>query len=127
MNLARYVNMGFVAVGLLAWVVSADLYASLIDWFAPTMNRPLLGVNFVLSDALGLATGLATAIALWRASRIRTWAMDVASELSRVTWPGWQETRTSTFVVIVVTIIVSLILGFFDYLWAWLTGFVYKV
>ena len=127
MNLARYVNLAFVTAGLLMWIVSAEAFAAAIDWFQPTWNRPLLGADFVVSDLLGLLAGLSTSIALWRNRNIRTASLDIASELSRVTWPGWHETRNSTFVVIVVTLIVSLILGFFDYVWAWLTSQIYGV
>jgi preprotein translocase SecE subunit len=127
MNLSRYVNLAFVTAGLLMWIVSAEAFAAAIDWFAPTWNRPLLGADFVVSDLLGLTAGLATAITLWRHKNVRTAALDIASELSRVTWPGWEETRNSTFVVMVVTLVVSLILGFFDYVWAWLTSQIYGI
>jgi preprotein translocase SecE subunit len=127
MNTVRYVNMGFVAVALLTWVISAELYAALYDWFAPLGDQPILGDQFTTSDGFGLATGLVVMIALWRNVAIRGWALDVGNELSRVVWPGWEETRSNTFIVIVVTIVIAIILGIFDYLWAWLTRFIYGV
>ena len=127
MNTVRYVNMGFVAVALITWVISAELYATLYDWFWPLSNKPLLGEQFAMSDAFGLATGLVLMVSLWRNSGIRSWALDVGSELSRVVWPSWDETRSNTFIVIVVTIVIAFILGGFDLLWAWLTRFIYGV
>ena len=127
MNVLRYVNMAFVVAGLLTWVVMAEGYAAVFEWIAPTWDRALLGPDFVVSDLLGLITGLAVATSLWRKETIRTAAFDIATELSRVTWPQWDETKTNTFVVMIVTVVVSLILGFFDYLWAWLTSHIYGV
>jgi preprotein translocase SecE subunit len=127
MNIVRYVNIAFVAAGLLAWVVMADVYVALFDWFAPTQNYDLLGSDFMTSDLLGLVTGIVVATILWTHNGIRKWGTDVATELSHVTWPGFNETRQSTFVVIVVSIVVSLILGLFDYVWAWLTKLIYGV
>lgn len=127
MNLLRYVNLAFVAAGLLIWVVSAEAYAAMIEWFAPAWNRPLLGADFLISDLGGLLSGLAGAFVLWRRDDIRTGTYDVFSELSRVTWPGYDETKVSTFVVILVTIIVSIFLAFFDYVWAWATSLIYGV
>ena len=127
MNVLRYVNMAFVAAGLLTWVVMAEGYAAMFGWLAPTWDRSLLGPDFIVSDLLGLITGFAVGFILWRKEDIRTAAFDIATELSRVTWPQWGETRSNTFVVMVVTVVVSLILGFFDYLWAWLTSHIYGV
>jgi len=127
MNIVRYVNIAFVAAGLLAWVVMADVYVALFEWFAPTKNVDLLGSDFMTSDLMGLITGIIVTTVLWTHKGIRKWGTDVATELSHVTWPGFEETRQSTFVVIVVSIIVSLILGLFDYVWAWLTKFIYGV
>ena len=45
---------------------------------------------------------------------------DVISELRKVTWPTFAETRYLTFVVAVVAIIVGLILGGFDLLFGWI-------
>jgi preprotein translocase SecE subunit len=41
---------------------------------------------------------------------------DILSELRKVIWPSWAELRTMTFVVIVTVIVVSLLLGFIDWI-----------
>ena len=45
-------------------------------------------------------------------------ANEVVVELRKVSWPTWKETRQSTIVVIVCVLVVSLILGAFDFVWA---------
>ncbi len=124
MNIVRYVNLAFAAAGLLTWVVTADFYATMLS-FRPEWQQDILGPDFLTSDLMGFSTGFVLVLVLWKHARIRANALDIGTELSRVVWPGWDETKQSTFVVIVVTIIISLILGFFDYLWAWLTKFIY--
>ena len=45
---------------------------------------------------------------------------DVISELRKVTWPTFAETRYLTMVVAVVAIIIGVILGLFDLLFGWI-------
>jgi preprotein translocase SecE subunit len=45
---------------------------------------------------------------------------DVISELRKVTWPTFAETRYLTLVVAVVAIVVGVILGLFDLLFGWI-------
>jgi len=121
----RYVNIGFVLVGLLVWIILAASLATLLDWFYPQGNLPLLGVRFTLTDVVGLVAGVATAVLLRRSERVNTLALEIGNELKKVTWPSWKETRMSTIVVIITTFVVAAILGVFDAMWSWATGFVY--
>lgn len=127
MSATRAVNMGFVALGLLAWVVLAAFWGWLLKLFGPTMNMGLIGVGFRLSDMLGLVSGVGLAYFLWRHSRIKEGSIQIANELKKVVWPSWDETRASTLVVIVVTSIIALILGAYDAVWAFLTKAIYGV
>ena len=61
----------------------------------------------------------------YRNDRVYTLANEVASELKKVTWPSAKEVRTATIVVIVMSVISALILGFFDLIWSNLTELVY--
>jgi preprotein translocase subunit SecE len=127
MGVARYVNMAFVGAGLLLWVALSGFYGWAMALVSASINRPLIGVNFRLADLLGLVTAIAITIYLRRHERVSTFSMEVGNELSKVTWPTWQETRLSTIVVIVVTIVIAAILGLFDSVWAFLSALVYKV
>ena len=48
------------------------------------------------------------------------WAEDIISELRKVTWPSWADTRYLTFVVIVVALSVGLLLAGIDLFFNWL-------
>ena len=48
------------------------------------------------------------------------WFRDVWSELKKVTWPTWQQTRDLTVVVVVVSAALGLFLGGLDYTFNWL-------
>ncbi len=57
-----------------------------------------------------------------RGSLLRpAWIIDIVSELRKVTWPSRQEVGYLTFVVIVISIIIGLILGSADLAFGWFT------
>lgn len=127
MSATRAVNMSFVALGLLTWIVMGSFWGWLISWFGPTADVGLIGVGFRLSDFLGLATGVIGTYMLWKNPKINDNSLAIANELKKVVWPSWQETRVSTFVVIVVTTIIALILGAYDAVWSFLTKAIYGI
>ena len=64
-------------------------------------------------------------VSLYRNDRVYTLANEVSGELKKVTWPSAKEVRTATIVVIVMSVISAVILGFFDLVWSNLTELVY--
>jgi len=50
----------------------------------------------------------------WFSPKIRHLAFETASELMRVTWPSWEETKVSTVAVIVASVVAGVILFFID-------------
>lgn len=48
------------------------------------------------------------------------WAMDIISELRKVTWPSRREVANLSFVVIVVALLLGLVLGAADLAFGWL-------
>lgn len=127
MNVKRYVNMGFVLGGLLAWICLGPFFAWLFELVAPAWDKPLIGADFRISDILGLAVAVLATAYIFVRDDIYTQALEIGNELSKVTWPKWDETRTSTIVVIITTIIIAAILGGFDFVWAKVTKLVYAV
>jgi preprotein translocase subunit SecE len=59
-----------------------------------------------------LAVGLA--VGAYFHPRTHTLSLDVASELMKVTWPTWSETRTSTMAVVVASLVAAVLLFFID-------------
>jgi preprotein translocase subunit SecE len=75
---------------------------------------------------LAAAGALVTGIVLYRNDRIYHLANEVTQELKKVTWPNAKEVRTSTIVVIVMSVLSAVILGLvFDGVWSKITELVY--
>ena len=125
MNVKRYVNIGFVLSGLILWVVFAPFFAWAFGLISPRIDVALLG-QLHLSNVVGLVAAVGLVAFLFIREEIYGGAIEIANELSKVTWPKWDETRTATTVVIVTTIIVALILGLFDLVWSEVTGLIYR-
>ena len=127
MSMTRFVNMAFVGIGLLIWIIVAGFFGFVFEALGPGWNRSLIGTGFTLNDLIGLLTGIIAAAILWRHPQVNTLAHEIANELKKVTWPTWSETKVSTVVVVVTTIIVAAILGLFDAVWSSITGFIYNI
>ena len=127
MNVRRYVNMGFVVTGLLAWLVLSPFFRWLMEWTVPTWDMNVLGSEFRISDAVGLVAAIIGTMYIWMREDIYTSALEIGNELSKVTWPKWSETRVATVVVIITTIIIAAILGVLDLVWAKITTFIYDI
>ena len=127
MNLQRFVNIAYVLAGLVTWLISARLFGGIFDLFSRDFDKALIGTEFARSDMLGLLCGIAVGVALKLNRAVNTWGLEVANELKKVTWPSWEETKMSTVVVVVTSIIVALILGLFDALWALLSTAIYSL
>jgi preprotein translocase subunit SecE len=69
--------------------------------------------------------GVIAAIYYWRRTRARQLAEEVASEMSKVTWPDRTEITNSTFVVVVTTIVSTIFFAFMDRFWSFVTNLVY--
>lgn len=68
---------------------------------------------------------LITGVVLYRNERVYSLVNEVCAELRKVSWPTGKEVKAATIVVIIMTIISALILGFFDIVWSNVTEFIY--
>jgi preprotein translocase subunit SecE len=93
-----------------------------IDWiwgyFGPTPS------DFKISLAAAIIATV-TGIVLYKNDRMYHLTNEVATELKKVTWPTGKEVRSATLVVIMMSIVSAVILGFFDFVWSHLTELVY--
>lgn len=114
---SKWVHILFAGAGIiLAWLLT-----KCGDWVWSYFGRPnelYIGLGSVVIAAI------ATYVA-WKNETVFTLAHEVTSELRKVTWPSRKETVSSTIVVIAATILASLILGFFDAVWAAATRMIY--
>ena len=65
------------------------------------------------------------ALYYWYRTRARQLAEEVATEMSKVTWPSRTEVTNGTFVVIVTTIVSTVFFALMDKFWGFVTNLVY--
>ncbi len=126
MSIARYVNLSFVLVGIVLYIVLGQVFTGVLELFGSATNAQVLGSNFRLAHLLSMLVAAGVAIWMRRNARVHDFAMEVGSELSKVTWPTWKETKLATTVVIVTTLIVAVILGVLDVAWGALSRMFYS-
>jgi len=95
-----------VVVGLFVYHVLGALWAR-FGWRDPTL---LEIAELRATGLLSIAVALGAVFGSWFNPRIRTLSLEVASELMKVTWPSWGETRTSTVAVVVASLVAAVIL-----------------
>ena len=108
-----YLCAGLIFFYLLQWT---------IDWLWGYFTRT--PSEFYVTTGSAIVT-LFLGIYFYRHERVYTLATEVAAELKKVSWPTAGEVKTATIVVIIMTIISALILGFFDLVWSKFTQFIY--
>lgn len=125
-DVKRYVNLAFIgAFMIMAWLLveSISLGMATATLPDPTYIHGLIR----LSTLIGLVLAAIAAVALWKNAKIYTWALNVAYEMKKVTWPTADETKYAMKVVVLTSIIVAAILFCFDFAAKWLTGFILGV
>lgn len=85
----------------------------------PEDERPMFTM------ALGGVVGVISLFVLLRHDRLRRWADEVATELSKVTWPKREMVTNGTIVCIAAGIFATVYIGLLDRLWAFVTMLVY--
>lgn len=117
-GLSRYVHVGFLLAGVVVWYVASKIID--LVW-----NLLWASNDLVVFAIAAVIAGGATLYA-YRHPQLSALAKEIATELSKVTWPTRKETSAFTVTVIVTTIIAAIILGFYDAFWSMLTGLVYR-
>ena len=73
----------------------------------------------------GAGIGTLTIVQAYRKETVRTWANEVAAELSKVTWPTREAVLNGTVVVVVASAIATVYVTILDRIWSFLTTLVY--
>lgn len=68
------------------------------------------GTDLKLVYILGLGLAVGLAAWAWTNARVHALSLEVATELMRVTWPSWEETRISTIAVVVASLVAAVLL-----------------
>lgn len=100
-------------------IVGIFFFTSLIESIFAALrwsNPMLLGVEQLSPASLiALLISVGIVVACFVNKKVYAGSLDIATELKRVTWPTLAETKVSTIAVIIVSVIASLILFFFDF------------
>jgi preprotein translocase subunit SecE len=124
MGMTKYVHVMFLVGALIIGWLLTNIITSI--W--ASLNLAIAAVAPPSELAAVLVGGIIAvggAYYLWRHPKVNRLAVEIVSELSKVTWPNRKELSASTVVVIILSIIAAVILGLFDFFWAWVTDLIY--
>jgi preprotein translocase subunit SecE len=79
-----------------------------------TSTAVIAGTPITWPDVIGFALAIGLGVYCWMSDRVRTLSTEVAEELTRVSWPSFEETRVSTIAVIVASLVAAVILFAMD-------------
>ena len=131
---AKYVHAAFFAVGILAAFLGSKILAGawmhLAEWPAAVRALPqLVAFSEEQRDTYtmvgGAVIGALGVLQAYRKEGVRTWADEVALELSKVSWPNREAVTNGTLVVIVASAIAAVYVAVLDRFWSFLTTWVY--
>jgi preprotein translocase subunit SecE len=131
---AKYVHAAFFAVGILAAFLGSKVlggaWTRLGEWPAAVRALPqLVAFSEEQRDTYclvgGAVIGAVGVLQAYRKVAVRTWADEVALELSKVSWPNREAVMNGTVVVIVASMIAALYVAVLDKFWSFLTTWVY--
>ena len=114
MDPKRLVVVSFLVFGIIIAMFLGHLFEIIGAQLGLGNGRPVEGLDWKYTDVLGFAVTISTGVYLWTNPRTRALALEVATELMRVTWPSWHETRVSTAAVVVASLIAAIILFTID-------------
>jgi preprotein translocase subunit SecE len=131
---ARYVHAAFFVAAILAAYVSAKLlvmgWGLLAEWPEAVRAVPQL-VQYDeekrenVAYVAGFVLSIIGVVQVYRREGIRTWADEVAAELTRVTWPTRETVLNGTLVVVVASMVATVYVTILDRFWGFLTTLVY--
>jgi preprotein translocase subunit SecE len=120
----RFVYAAYFAGAIaIAFIVSkvADIAWFKLQSYKPAIGEPRDEIVMPLSAIVGTIV----AVYCWYRTRARQLAEEVATEMSKVTWPTREEVTNGTFVVIVTTIVSTVFFALMDRFWGFVSNLVY--
>lgn len=114
MDPKRLVVIFFLLAGIILALFLERVFGLL--WARFGWSDPVLieGLDWKVSTLVGYLLAVGLAVGAYFHPRTHTLSLDVASEMMKVTWPTWSETRASTMAVVVASLVAAVILFFID-------------
>lgn len=120
MDVSRLVNLVYVGIGILTFVILDKALEWL--WTLDALPRvAIIGNAVTLPTVIAAAVTVGLIIYMYRRKDAYSYLSEVVIELKKVTWPSWNETKRSTLIVIVFTLLLSVFLWGSDQIWSFLT------
>ena len=120
MNNQRYIVLAFVAFAAVLGAATHGIAVPLVARFNLSDPEVIPGIaNATSLVSIGLA--IALFITLMRLPSVISYTDEVISELRKVVWPTREETFRNATIVLGTVLVLSLILGAYDYVWGAIT------
>ena len=114
MDPKRLVVIFYLVAGVIFALFMEHVLALIWAQFGLPDPEPIEGLQWRVTALLGVLVAIAAGLGCYFHPRIRQLSMEVASELMKVTWPSWAETRVSTIAVVIASLAAALILFVID-------------
>lgn len=114
MDPKRLVVIFYLIAGIILALFLDHVFGLLWARFGWTDTEIVEGLGWRVSSVVGFVVAAGMVIAAYMHPTTHALSHDVASELMKVTWPTWQETRVSTVAVIVASVVAAVLLFFID-------------
>ncbi len=106
----RLVIIFYLVAGVILALFLEHLLSSIWAQFGLPDPEFIEGLQWRATTILGVILSLVAVIVCYLHPRIHRLSLEVASELMKVTWPSWAETRVSTVAVVVASLVAAIIL-----------------
>ncbi len=108
----RVLGFAWLALAACLWFVLRDV----TQWAFITFGvaNPALGGSFSLASLVAVVVTVVVAVVLWKHKEVHAFCMETVQETRKVVWPTQKETRDHTFVVVVTSVAIALMLWGFD-------------
>jgi preprotein translocase subunit SecE len=120
MNNQRYIVLAFVTFAIVLGAAVHGIAVPLVARFNLSDPEIIPGIaNATALVSIGL--GITTFIVLMRMPTVISYTDEVIAELRKVVWPTRDETVRNATIVLGTVLVLSLILGAYDYIWGAIT------
>lgn len=110
MDPVRLVLGFYLLAGLVLVLFLSHILGILWGRFGWSNQELISGTAFDIPTTIGIVLAVGLVIYAWVNQGVRGRAMESASELLKVTWPSWAETRISTTAVVIASLVAAVIL-----------------
>ena len=121
MEVSRYVNLFYATCFIIAVVVFHKLVQQIWEFAEQLPDFSIVGNTITLTTLLAFAMAVGLMFWLYSKEDYRSYLTEVVIELKKVSWPSFEETKRSTLIVGIFTVVVSLFLFGMDTIWRFLT------